>query len=148
MILAVFAVLKEIYKQGRDYSWPRPEVCPHCKSGRLWGHGFVPAYFDGFEGGILLRRYRCVECGCVIRLKPQGYFHKFQSSIKAIRSSIRHRLEAGRWVGAISRSRGLHWLKALKRKSRAYLGDAFEGDLLQAFDRLLEMGKIPVSRSI
>jgi hypothetical protein len=84
----------------------------------------------------------------VIRLKPQGYFHKFQSSIEAIRSSIRHRLEKNRWVSAISRSRGLHWLKALKRKSRAYLGESFGGDLLEAFDRLLEMGKVPVSRSI
>jgi hypothetical protein len=42
----------------------------------------------------------------------------------------------------------LHWLKALKRKSRAYLGESFGGDLLEAFDRLLEMGKVPVSRSI
>lgn len=148
MILIVIAVLKEIYEQGRDYSWPRPKVCPRCKSGRLWGHGFVRAYFDEFEGGVFLRRYRCVECGCVIRLKPQGYFHKFQSSIEAIRSSIRHRLETHRWVCGISRSRGLHWLKALKRKSRAYPGESFAEDLLEAFDRLLKMGKIPVSRSI
>jgi hypothetical protein len=42
----------------------------------------------------------------------------------------------------------LHWLKALKRKSRAYPGESFAEDLLEAFDRLLKMGKIPVSRSI
>jgi hypothetical protein len=30
----------------------------------------------------------------------------------------------------------------------AYFGDPFEHNLLAAFDRLMAMGKIPVSRSI
>ena len=30
------------------------------------------AYFDGFDEGIFLKRYRCPGCGCVIRLRPDG----------------------------------------------------------------------------
>lgn len=147
MILSVVVVLKEICEKGRDYLWPRPQACPCCKAGRPWGHGFVLAYFDGLKTGIFLRRYRCNQCGCVIRLKPEGYFKKFQSPIQTIRTAIRNRLER-RSSDAVQRTLQDHWLKALKRKTRAYLGDRFEHHLLEAFDRLCEMGKVPVSRSI
>lgn len=148
MILPVVVVLKDIYEKGRDYLWPRPEVCPCCKAASPWGHGFVLAYFDGFTAGLLLRRYRCPHCGCVIRLKPQGYFKRFQSSVDAIRSIIGHRLGNKPSFSGTSRTRLAHWLKALKRKVGAYFGDPFKHHLLEAFDRLIEMGKIPVSRSI
>jgi hypothetical protein len=148
MILPVVAVLKEIYEKGRDYLWPRPEVCPNCKARRPWGHGFILAYFDGFTTGLLLRRYRCPRCGCVIRLKPQGYFDRFQSSIQTIRSTICDLVEKRLPSPEVSRTRIGHWLGALKRKAIAYLCDPFELHLLAVFDQLIEMGKIPVSRSI
>lgn len=146
MILSVAVLLKDIYEKGREYLWPRPAVCPRCKAGRLWGHGFVPAYFDGFESCIWLRRYRCAHCGCVVRLKPEGYLERFQASTEAIRSAISDIPK--RKQSFISRPRRAHWVKALKRKAVAYFGNAFGLDLLEAFDRLLAMGRIPVSRSI
>ncbi len=148
MILPVVVGLKEIYKKGRDYLWPRPEVCPCCKAGRPWGHGFVLAYFDGFASGLLLRRYRCPHCGCVIRLKPLGYFDRFQAPIETIRTAIDCLIKKGASHSGVSRTRGTHWLKALKRKARAYFGDSLQNHLLAAFDRLVEMGEVPVSRSI
>jgi len=148
MILPVAVVLKEIYEKGRDYLWPRPEVCPNCKASRPWGHGFVLAFFDGFRKGLLLRRYRCPRCGCVIRLKPQGYFDRFQSSIETIRAIICDLVEKKPSYSWVSRTRKAHWLKALKRMARAYFGDPFEHRLLAAFDLLMGMGKIPVTRSI
>lgn len=148
MIVAVVAALKNIVDQGKDYLWPKPSGCPRCKGRRLWGHGFVSAYFDECESSVYLRRYRCPECGCVIRLKPQGYFNRFQSCMEAIRTSLSHRLRTGTWLHSLSRSRQRHWLKALERKAKAYFGDVFDHDLLEAFDRLCEMGKTPVSRSI
>ena len=148
MIQPVVAVLKEIYEKGRDYLWPKPKFCPCCKASRLWGHGFVLAYFDGQSGGVYLRRYRCPQCNSVLRLKPAGYFNRFQSSIQDIRASIGHRLNTNCCRGGISRTREGHWFKALKRKAKAYLGDAIGDDLLHAFDRLCQMGKVPVSRSI
>jgi hypothetical protein len=148
MILPVVAILKEICEKGREYLWPKPRVCPCCKAGRLWGHGFVSAYFDGVEEGVYVRRYRCPHCGCVIRLKPAGFFKRFRSSIETIRSSVRRRADKTRSPTVVSRTREAHWLKALKRKAKAYLGDSFGGDLAEAFDGLWGMGKIPVSRSM
>lgn len=148
MILPVVAILKEICEKGREYLWPKPKICPCCGAGRLWGHGFVPAYFEGVREGVYLRRYRCPHCGCVIRLKPAGFFKSFQSSIETIRSSIRRRFDKARSPTVVSRTREAHWLQALKRKAKAYLGDSFGGDLPEAFDRLWGMGKIPVSRSM
>ncbi len=148
MILPVAALLKDICEKGRYYLWPSPEVCPNCKAGRPWGHGFVLAYFDKFVAGILLRRYRCPRCGS-IRLRPQGYFDRFQSSIEAIRSTIDETVErktAARpvFAGHVR----LMGAKSSKTKARAYFGDPFEHNLIAAFDRLIAMGKIPVSRSI
>jgi hypothetical protein len=108
----------------------------------------VLAYFDGFDEGVFLKRYRCPGCGCVIRLRPDGYFSRFQASIDAIRFSLSYRLRHGRWPPELSRSRQGHWLRALKRKVLVYLGQCWEAGLLEAFDQLLVQGINPVSRSI
>lgn len=148
MIIAVVAMLKVILCKGKDYPWPRPSECPKCKRKRLWGHGFVSAWFDECAGTIFLRRYRCPECGCVILLKPEGYFDRFHCTIEVIRTNLSHRIKTGRWLSGTSRSRQGHWLRGLKRNVKAYLSDAFNGDLLDAFDQLLHMSKTPVARSI
>ncbi len=148
MIKFVSVKLKEIFEKGRDYPWPKLEVCPNCKDHKLWGHGFVENYFDGFSEGLLLRRYRCPLCGCIVKLRPCGYFSRFQAPIKTIRSRISHRLKTGRWPAGLSRCRQGHWLRALVRKVEAYLGKSWEKGLIEGFDHLLKQGKIPVSRSI
>jgi hypothetical protein len=147
MILSVPAKLKEIYEKGRKYLWPRPQSCPCCHGSRLWGHGYVAAYFDDFVEALFVRRYRCPECGCVIRLKPEGIWKRFRASIETIRSCIRHRIETGHYLPLCSRTRQGHWLRALKRKASAYGGDTLSHDLVEAFERLAKMGKIPVGRS-
>jgi hypothetical protein len=148
MIRFVAVKLKEIFEKGRDYPWPRPERCPRCKDHKLWGHGFVENYFDGFSDGLLLRRYRCPLCGCIVKLKPKGYFSRFQASIETIRSSISYRLKKGRWPPGLSRPRQGHWLRSLRRKILAYLGQGWKGRVLEGFDHLLSRGINPVSRSI
>ena len=148
MILPVVANLKEIEEKGRHYQWTRPESCLRCMGSHLWGHGFVESWFDGCINALLLRRYRCPVCGCVIKLKPKGYFRRFQSTIERIRFHIAGRLKTGKWPGDCSSARCRHWLRALKRQTMAHLGIAWMRDLPQAFDRLTEMGKVPVSRSI
>ena len=148
LIFFVAAKIKEIFSLGRRYPWPRPEHCPRCEGRRVWGHGYALAYFDGFEEGLWLRRYRCPECGCVMRLRPEGYLSRFQASLESIRLSLSHRLLRGRWPPCLSRSRQRHWMKALKRKVEAYLGKRWTRGLMVAFDHLLSLGKNPVSRSI
>jgi hypothetical protein len=148
MILPVTVNLKEIEEKGRHYQWIRPELCLRCKESHLWGHGFVESWFDGYVHALLLRRYICPLCGCVIKLKPQGYFKRFQATIERIRFHIAKRLKTGKWPQGCSCSRCRNWLSALKRQTMAHLGIEWIRHLLQAFDRLTEMGKVPVSRSI
>lgn len=148
LIFFVAAKIKDIFTLGRKYPWPRPVFCPRCNDTRVWGHGFVLAYFDGFSEGVLLRRYRCPGCGCVIRLRPRGYFPRFQASIETIRFCLSRRLARGRWPPCFSRSRQRHWLRALRRRTIAYLGDTWKQGLMAAFDCLLRQGAIPVSRGI
>jgi hypothetical protein len=146
MIIPVCADLKEIFDKGRKFNWIKPCNCPRCGSVRLWGHGFVMAYFDGFTQGLFLRRFRCPDCKCIIRMKPKGYFHRFRASIAKIRSCLCWRLFFGNWLKQLSGSRQRHWLSALKRKSMAFFGP--NTDLMNSFDQLIRMGQIPVSRAI
>ncbi len=148
MIVFVSALLKEIFKKGKNYPWPRPDTCPCCKASNLWGHGHVTAYFDGFSHALYLRRYRCPGCGCVVKLKPDGYLIRFQASVKKIRSSICCKLKTNRWLPGLSRSRQNHWFRSLIRKTKAYLGNRWDQNLLKAFDFLIHKGQNPVSRSI
>jgi hypothetical protein len=148
MIIFFPVCLNTIHALGRDYSWPRPDVCPCCMSPGLWGHGFVEAYFDGFANPVLLRRYRCRFCKSVHRLRPAGYFSRFQASIAQIRRSISYYLKFDRPPPEVCRVRFRHWFKGLKRKVSAYFGDSFDKGLLEGFTRLADMGITPVSRSI
>ena len=148
MIITVCVKIKEIIDKGTDYPWPRPEVCLRCRGSKVWGHGHVPAWFDGFDEALDLRRWRCPACGCVIRMKPRGYFKNFQASIETIRSRISHRLKTGRWPPGLSHTRQGHWLRALIKNVHSYLGNQWKDRLTEAFDRLLEKGMLPVTRSI
>jgi len=148
MIIHVFANLNEIFEKGRDYLWERPSVCPNCNCHKVWGHGFVGACFDGFATILYLRRYRCPDCGCVMRLRPFGFFSRFQAPAATIRSSVATRLHEGKWLPGISRSRQAHWFRALKRRVSAHLGSFSKTSLVAAFDRFVAEGVVPVSRSI
>ena len=146
MIISVRANLNEIFEQGRKFKWVRPCNCPRCGSVRLWGHGFVLAYFDGFFQGLLLRRFRCPDCHCIIRMKPRNYLPCFHAGIAKIRIGLSRRLYSGNWLKDLSGSRQRHWMTALKRKTAAFFGCSAE--LIESFDRRIKMGQIPVSRAI
>jgi len=146
MILPVVANLKEIVRKGRGFEWPRPDECPQCHGPRLWGHGVVRAIFDGVADHVLLRRFRCPDCGCVVRLRPEGYFKRFQASVSEIRSRIAYRLTNGRWMGGMSRSRQWYWLNNLFKRVVAQKGLDWKDRLIKCFDDLVEKGRNPVSR--
>ena len=148
MILPVSVNLKEIEEKGRNYPWVRPEICLCCRQSHVWGHGFVKSLFDGYAKALLLRRYRCPGCGGVIKLRPKEYFRRFQATIQSIRSHILIRLQAGRWPRGLSSARCRHWLRALRRQVVAYLGIGWLSRLPEAFDQLVSLGEVPVSRSI
>jgi len=148
MVISVACEVKDIFEKGKDYGWPKPERCPHCMASHVWGHGFVPAYFDGFSGFVYLRRWRCPSCCCVIRARPCGYFRRFQASIEEIRSRLSFQISVGHWQSEMSRTRQGHWLRALQRRVTAYLDNRWQDGLLCAFDFFIALGQIPVSRSM
>ena len=148
MIIFVDASLKQIFKLKEKFPWPHPKKCPKCNAFRVWKHGFVFANFDGFSSSLVIRRFRCPDCGSVIRMRPAGYFSRFQASISTIRSSIKNKFLKGRWLDNISRTRQRHWYVSLKRKIKAHLGDDFKKDLIAAFDFFIFKGITPVSRSL
>lgn len=128
VILSLFFVLcfKEIMRLGRKYPFPRPPNClkEGCKSHRVWGHGYVEAYFDGYEEPICLRRYRCDDCGCVYTIRPLGYWPRHHVPVRVIFQRLCHRIKHGVWDRGhgYTRQRQGQWLRALKRNIKAYLG--------------------------
>jgi len=148
MIIFSAVKLKELFEKERDYPWQKPKNCPRCNSRRIWGHGFGEANFDGYDRALLLKLYRCPNCGCVIRLRPRGFFKRFQASAETIRSSITLKSTSNRWLPGISRSRQGHWLRALEKRIKAYLTHTWFKGIVAGFDYLLQLGQIPVSRSI
>lgn len=146
MIISIPVDINLVFLLLKKFPWPRPDHCPNCNNPSLWGHGFVDACFDGIKSVVPLKRYRCCNCGCTIKLKPEGYFKRFQASVETIRNSIDSILTTGKPIKDTGRQRQRHWFIALKRKATAVL--ALGLDLKQAFERLIVMGFIPVSRAI
>ncbi|SMD14830.1 hypothetical protein SAMN02746065_1604 [Desulfocicer vacuolatum DSM 3385] len=150
MIQFVDVILKKIFEQGKEYPWERPCACPKCgSSGKVWSHGYVRAIFDGFRTHLFLKRYRCHICRCVITLRPLSHYSRFQSSRKTIRSSLDHRIKTGRWPKSdVCTARMRHWLRNLQNQVMAVLDCSWSFGLMSGYDKLLEMERIPVSRSI
>ena len=148
MVMFSAVKLKELFEKERNYPWQKPQSCPCCNSNRLWGHGFADAIFDSYKQPLLLKLYRCPECGCVVRLRPEGYFKRFQAPVETIRSSIVCKSTKNRWLGGISRSRQCHWFSALKKRIKAYLADTWSQGMVAGFDYFLQRNQLPVSRSI
>jgi hypothetical protein len=140
--------LNRIAHSSHDYPWPSPGACARCGHPKVWGHGLVPTIIEGFDAALKIRRYRCPMCGCIIRLRPRGYFVRHQTEAKTIRRTLWHRLVIGRWPRGCIANRGRHWLCALKRNTLAVLGVTGLCDLMAAFDRLVELGRVPVARTV
>jgi hypothetical protein len=147
MIWFVAVDLKRIHEQGRYFSWPRPPCCLRCNNWRIWGHGYVERYFDGFVEALPLKCYRCPDCGCVITLRPDSHFARIHSSKKTVRFHLSHRLKTGRWPpSSLHRSRLRHWLFNLRRRVHAYLTAAWRQGLRAGFEALISKGQTPIAR--
>jgi hypothetical protein len=149
LILFMDLCVKTLVGLGRNYRWQRPERCPRCAGVRVWGHGFVVAYFDTAGAQcVFLKRYRCPECRVVIRVRPLGYWKRIQASVEAVRQCVIERIGTGRWPPGSNPARQRHWLRALKRQVVAHLGMSFAQRLEEGFEELLRRGICAVSRSV
>jgi transposase-like protein len=148
MILFVNVLLKDVFEQGRNFQWPIPSSCPRCNHYKVWRHGFVERFFDTFAEVLLIRRFQCPNCHCVICYRPDSHFSRIQATKLFVRQCLKKRISSGLWPSSLSKSRYRHWLTNLKRKASAYFAVHLLQDLIAAYDRLLALGHIPISCSV
>lgn len=101
--------LPELYEAGKSYNWKRPSCRNGCQ--KIWGHGYVMRYFEGYSQPFWLKRYRCPTCSTVITMAPAGFYPRFQTSIRKVFAVLSHRLRAFRWPPGTIRQRAGHWLR-------------------------------------
>ena len=109
MVLPVSVSVAEILSQGKRYSWLRPGRCPRCGGSRLWGHGFVPRYFDGVPEPVWVKRWRCPDCGAVHTCRPRSHWRRFLAPISVILASLGAKLAGLRWPQGENRQRQQYW---------------------------------------
>lgn len=148
MIIQQNIELSELDKQGKEYPFKRPEICIKCSSSKVWGHGYVERYFDGYYNRLYFKRWICADCGCVLSIRPYNYFSRHHCSIKKIADCIRYRLRHGYWIRGpdLSRQRQGHWLFALKRNIHIFLGLDWTGNILEGFQKLISISRCPILR--
>lgn len=110
-----FAVdVKRLVQQGKEYPWLRPQLCPCCDGLRLWGHGYVPRYFEGLTWGLWMKRFRCPDCGAVHTCRLEGFYRGFRYSAPSILFSLLNRIVQGRWLRCQSRQCQQYWWRGLR----------------------------------
>jgi len=146
LILHFEADVKRLVEKGRDFPWPRPEQCPRCEGQRLWGHGYVRRYFEGFSEGIWIKRYRCPDCRAVHTLRPECFYKGFYYSIVTILVSLLNRIVHSRWLKCLSRQAQQYWFKGLRFQASRY-SNCKEPDI-EVCRELFHKALIPVSHSL
>lgn len=143
--------VKEIFLLGKKYPFYRPPHClnKHCKSQRIWGHGYRNFYFDDVSGPVTMKRYICVDCGTVYTLRPIDYWPRHHLPKKTITERLTNRIAQGTWDTTlnVTRQRQGHWLRALKKNIIKFLGLDFIKDLSGGFQNLMALQKVPIQRS-
>jgi len=145
LVLHVTVNVKELFTLGRLYPWPSPHRCRICGSQRIWGHGYVPRYLEGFIRPLFIRRFRCPDCGTVYTLRPDSHFSRFRYSVATIVSTLTQRSKD--LVPPLpSRQARQYWLRALmfqaSRTANVLLPDT------RTVYTLLSRDTIPFSRSM
>lgn len=147
--LFIMMCVKEIFRLGKDYPFYRPDHCQRCGSAKVWGHGFVSLWIDGYDEALWFRRWLCPVCGCVHTIRPFGYWPRHHTPIHVIVTGLYHRLKYGFWFKSQGPSRQgqQHWLRALRKNIKAHLGMDFVGDLMDGHRELVIRQLVPVVRA-
>jgi hypothetical protein len=119
MILICKSKISEIKSSGKKFNWIKP-LCSRCKS-KVWGHGYVPRFFNSITGFIFIKRWRCPHCKLVITCRPEAFWRRYQESIDQIFSALKFRIKYLTWPPWTTRQRGGHWMNKLIKKSQVNL---------------------------
>ena len=141
-----FAIdVKRLVEEGKEYRWPRPEQCPRCKSRRLWGHGYVQRYFEGWLERIWIKRYRCPDCRAVHTLRPLEFYRGFHYSVLTILFSVLNKIVEGRWLKCLSRQVQQYWYKGFCFQASRYSNR--KAPDIEVLKELFSHNIIPVTQS-
>ena len=124
--------LHQLQELGTKFNWIRP-ACT-CDRPKVWGHGCVLRFFDGFPHALSIRRFRCARCRRVFTMRPSAFYARFQTAIAAIFACLLHRLESAHWPAGAARQRAGHWLRAFGTKARVHF--PLDQDLVGLLSRL------------
>jgi len=83
---------EEYCRQGKDFPFPQPDYCPHCRlKVPPQKHGFFDrtAIAANFSGRIFIRRYYCQYCHTTISYLPSFCLPYFQYTVDLIFTGIR-----------------------------------------------------------
>lgn len=147
LILHFEVDVKRLVEEGKDYPWPRQKICPNpkCHSRRLWGHGYVLRYFEGFTHGLWIKRYRCPDCKAVHTCRIQQFYKGFHYSIFSIVFSLVNRIIDGRWLKCLSRQVQQYWYKGFCFQSSRH-SNCMDPDI-EVLRELFDQALIPVTHS-
>jgi hypothetical protein len=146
LVLHVAVDVQRLLELGKGYPWPRPKRCFSCASSRLWGHGYVRRYFEGFVRPFWIKRLRCPDCRTVYTLRPDLFYRGFRYSVRTILSSLTSRMTDLRWLPSIPRQNQQYWYRGLKLQAQRLRNvplpdhNTVQGIILSGF--------IPVSHSL
>jgi len=112
------ASVAQIMRAGKLFPWPRPPRCPRCGGRKLWGHGYVGRYFDGFPEPVWMKRWRCVDCGAVHTCRPASHWRRFLAPIEVILASLQAKIVGLQWPKGESRQRQQYWHRGYLTQSR------------------------------
>jgi len=145
LILHFALDVKRLVEEGKDFCWPRPERCPRCEGRRLWGHGYVQRYFEGWTEGIWIKRYRCPDCRAVHTCRPWEFYRGFHYSRLSILFALLNRIIHGRWVRCLTRQVQQYWWRGLRRQASRFQNVKVPDS--HTLGQLLSEGIIPVTHS-
>ena len=120
--------------------------CLSCGSSRIWGHGYVRRYFEGFLGPLWIRRLRCPDCRTVYTLRPDLFYRGFRYSLSTILSSLMTRITDHRWLSFLPRQNQQYWYKGLRFQCLR-LRNVLPPDR-DAVKEIIARGLIPVSHAL
>jgi len=106
--------VKYLCEVGKRYCWPKPSTCPGCGGMRLWGHGFVGRYFEGFVNPLWMKRFRCPDCTAVHTGRPGGFLNGIRSPAEVVRSCLAAKITNNRWLRSVSRQNQQYWFHCLR----------------------------------
>lgn len=144
LVLHVAVNVQRLAELGKKYPWPRLARCLSCASSRVWGHGYVPRYFEGFYQPLWVHRLRCPDCGTVYTLRPDLFYWRFRYSVRTILSSLMTKITDGFWLPSLPRQNQQYWYAGFRLQTIRFanLPDT------AALDKVLSACFVPVSHSL